>query len=325
VRQPRAIGLAFLLGAALLTACGSEGAVPSDSSTTSPPAGGTVASTLTFGSGQECPDEPYCLPGLESTYGLTFAEFVVTDPGGPITLEKLRDGSIDVGVLFTTDPALLDDDLVLLEDDRGLQPPENVTPIVNGNIVRNYGDELRAAIDPVSAALTTDELAELNREVSQGGAPADVARQFLEDQQLVPGSSPEPRLIVVVVGSANFAESELLAELYAQAIEATGIPVDRQFRQGNRDAYYPLVSNGLLSVVPEYIGSLYGYLAPDQGLPTGVPEMHRVLDSRLRDDDVRALWPAPAENKNGIVVTKQTAERYGLDKVSDLAKPAARN
>ena len=103
-----------------------------------------LAETLVFGSGPECPDEGLCLPALRARYGLTFKEFRVTDAGGPRTIEALATGTIQVGVLFTTDPRLLDGDFVLLEDDRHAQPAESVTPLLRDALRIAHGARRRA-------------------------------------------------------------------------------------------------------------------------------------------------------------------------------------
>src|SRR5215207_8003905 len=61
--------------------------------------GDTVAGQLTFGGPPECPERPFCLPGLQETYGIEFAEFIPLDVGGPLTVEALQNGDIDVALL----------------------------------------------------------------------------------------------------------------------------------------------------------------------------------------------------------------------------------
>ena len=95
--------------------------------------------SLTFGGPPECPSRPLCLPGLRRTYGLRFEEFVELDTGGPVTRQALRDGAVDVALLFSTDPSLGGAaDLVELVDDRDLQPDENVTPLVHRDVLDRF-------------------------------------------------------------------------------------------------------------------------------------------------------------------------------------------
>lgn len=144
-----------------------------------------VASEMTLGAPPECPERELCLPGLSTTYGLEFASILPLDAGGPITAAAVQQGVVDVGVLFTSDGSLAEHGLVLLRDDRRLQPAENVTPLVRRDAVERFGAELTEAIDAVSAELTTAELRALNALVSEGVAPADAAAGWLDEHDLV--------------------------------------------------------------------------------------------------------------------------------------------
>ena len=139
-----------------------------------------VAPAFRLGGPPECPDRPFCLPGLERVYGLRFEHFVPLDSGGPLTVAALREQNVDVGVLFSTDPHLVGRERVELDDDRGLQPSENVVPAVRAPVLERWGDELRDPLEAVSAALTTQGLRELNRQVVlEGSSPRQVARTWL--------------------------------------------------------------------------------------------------------------------------------------------------
>ena len=122
-----------------------------------------LAGGLTFGGPPECPDRPLCLSGLRNVYGLRFAN-VLSMPTRAATVEALISGQIDVGLLETTDARLSVAPVMLLQDDRSLQPPENVVPFVRSDAVRRW-TALRTALDEVSARLTTADLVELNRSV----------------------------------------------------------------------------------------------------------------------------------------------------------------
>jgi osmoprotectant transport system substrate-binding protein len=147
-----------------------------------------VAPRLIFGGPPECPGRRLCLRGLEQVYDAKFKEFVRLDAGGPLTHSALDDGIVDVALLFSTDPALRRDDLVELEDDRALQPSENVTPLIRTGLLEREGPRLRAAVDDVSERLTTDVLRELNAQVSTDSAGvadvADVASRWLRAEGL---------------------------------------------------------------------------------------------------------------------------------------------
>jgi len=140
---------------------------------------GAVAGRLVFGGPPECPERPLCLLGLENVYGLRFRDFVPLDSGGPLTVQALLAGEVDVGLVFTTDPAITAEHLVVLADDRRLQPAENVIPVVRRAIAARYGPALENLIDRVSARLDTDVLRKLNRQVASGEDPSAVAARWL--------------------------------------------------------------------------------------------------------------------------------------------------
>ena len=148
---------------------------------------GPVAGELVFGGPPECRERRLCLAGLQSRYELQFADFVALgDAGGRRTRAALTEGQVDVALLFTTDGHLATDEFVLLEDDRELQPAENVVPVVRRETVERYGDRLVGRLDQVSAVLTTEDLSQLNRRVDVGDeGPAAVAAAWLAGEGLL--------------------------------------------------------------------------------------------------------------------------------------------
>lgn len=137
-----------------------------------------LAAGMRFGGPPECPDRPLCLIGLEEVYGLRFDEFV-SQRSQRFTAEAVVRGEIDVGLMFSTDPAVTTDGLTVLADDRRLQPPENVVPMARVAALDRWGAEVAAALDRLSPALTTSTLRLLNRRVDDGGAVDQVARDWL--------------------------------------------------------------------------------------------------------------------------------------------------
>ena len=144
-----------------------------------------VAGELVLGGPPECPERPLCLPGYEETYGLEFAEFRALDAGGPITIEALESGEIDVALLFSTDGVIAANEWVLLEDDGGLQPAENIVPVIRTEV---NDEAATAALDGVSEVLTTEAVTEMIRRIRLDAEdPADVAAEFLAEEGVVTG------------------------------------------------------------------------------------------------------------------------------------------
>lgn len=311
----RALGATLLVFALVATACGDD-----DGSGEGVEDGATVASQLVFGGPPECPSRESCLIGLNEA-GISFAEFKSLDAGGPVTRTALEGGEIDVALLFSTDAAIAVNDWVVLDDDIGLNPVENITPVVRQEVIDALGDDFVALIDSVSAEITTEGLTELNRQQSvDGDDPAQIAAGWLEEKGLAGGGAEAMGNDPIVVSSFNFGESEILAEIYAQAMEGAGYAVERRLNLGNREIVKPALESGEIDFVPEYAGTVLTFLG---GTPSGDPDStHADLVEAYGEIGIAVLDYAPAEDKNAIVVTAAVAEEYGLGAIGDLAAPA---
>ncbi|MGL6236990.1 MAG: ABC transporter substrate-binding protein [Segniliparus sp.] len=122
------------------------------------------------------------LAGLREIYGIDVPpdHFVaINDSSGPATIKALRDGQVQGANIYTTTPALAEGDLLVLADPKGLFPPNNVVPVVSS---RKDTPKLHRVLDAVSAQLTTDDLAQLNRAISGDGKqePEDAAAAWLK-------------------------------------------------------------------------------------------------------------------------------------------------
>ncbi|MFF8770978.1 ABC transporter substrate-binding protein [Kitasatospora sp. NPDC015120] len=124
----------------------------------------------------------------------------------------------------------------------------------------------------------------------------------------------------VVVGSANFPENVLLGSIYSQALKAKGVKVEEKFNIGSREVLYGQLLSGSLSVLPEYNGSLLAYLggkSADPGTSAVNAELAKTLPASLA-----VLDSSPAEDKDTLSVSQETADKYGLKSIADLAGKA---
>ncbi|HYX44669.1 MAG TPA: ABC transporter substrate-binding protein, partial [Acidimicrobiales bacterium] len=138
-----------------------------------------VAGELRLGGPPECPTRPFCAAGLEKTYGIVFKDFKALDPGGPLSKAALENGDVDVALIFSSDGAIPAKGFVVLEDDRHLQNADNVVPIIRTGAAT---EEVRQVLNKVSAALTTDDLAELNKRADVDKEDPEVlAKGWLKD------------------------------------------------------------------------------------------------------------------------------------------------
>jgi osmoprotectant transport system substrate-binding protein len=141
-----------------------------------------VADQLILGGPPECPQRPFCLPGLHEVYGVLFDDFIPLDAGGPLTVEALKRDEVQIGLLFSTDPRIEQNGFVPLMDDRQLQNAENITPVIRSGVLN---DEVRGLLDAVSARLSTAAMTELvGRVVIDGQDVATVANEFLASNDL---------------------------------------------------------------------------------------------------------------------------------------------
>ena len=144
---------------------------------------GALGGEYTLGGPPECPKRPFCQPGLEDTYGITISEFTALDTGGPLTKEAISDGTVDIGLVFSSDGGIEALGLKVLEDDKSLQTADNVVPVMNTDA---YSEEAAAALNSISEVLTTEDLIALNNMVDiERQQPDDVAEQWLTDQGLL--------------------------------------------------------------------------------------------------------------------------------------------
>ena len=123
----------------------------------------------------------------------------------------------------------------------------------------------------------------------------------------------------IVIGSFDFAESVLLGEIYATALEENGFPVRREFELGSREIVQPALEQDRIDLVPEYLGAAVTFASLGRvEASASADEMHRRLEELLSERELLVLDHARAQDRNGIVVTEATAMKYNLIRISDL-------
>jgi osmoprotectant transport system substrate-binding protein len=121
----------------------------------------------------------------------------------------------------------------------------------------------------------------------------------------------------VTIGSANFAESQLLAALYAEALKAKGIPVDETPPLGSREAYIPALQDGSIDLIPEYTGTLLQYF--DKTAAQTAPADVYAAVGKVLPQPLAVLAMSDAQDKDSVVITRATAHRLGATSLTDLA------
>ncbi|WP_369745365.1 ABC transporter substrate-binding protein [Paenarthrobacter sp. AMU7] len=140
-----------------------------------------VAKELVLGGPPEWKTRLNGVAGLKSVYNLEFKEFSALDAGGPLTLNALLSGQVQVADLFSTDPALAENNLVALEDNKNLFLSENIVPVINE---KKSTDTIKETLDKVSAALTTEDLIKMNGRVAKFEDIGEIAKEWLKTKNL---------------------------------------------------------------------------------------------------------------------------------------------
>lgn len=137
-----------------------------------------IAGQLVFGAGPECPTYKFCLPGLASVYGLHFKQTLTLDTDGPATRAAFKNGSIQVGLVFSSDADLNQLGLVVLQDDKHMIAADNVVPVVRTAVA---SDEVKKVLNNIDAHLSTADLVTMNGQVALLHQDADaVAQAYLQ-------------------------------------------------------------------------------------------------------------------------------------------------
>ena len=210
--------------------------------------------------------------------------------------------------------------LVLLEDDKGLQTVDNIIPAVSAEAAA-ADPALLETLNTVSAVLTTADLTDLIDQVdNQRQSAVDVAAGYVEEQGLGEGLSGGSG--PVVVGGANFTESQVLANVYADVLNAAGYSATVQ-SVGNREAYLPALQRNEIQAFPEYVGTLTEFLDADEQRAVASGDLQATLAALTPLAEANQLAvgePAEAADQNAFAITDTLAESLGgISTLSELA------
>ncbi len=137
---------------------------------------------LVLGGPPDCETNAFCIPGLNTVYGLDMSANFQPLDAGQVTVAALEAGEIDVAILFSTSGIIADKGWVLLEDDQQMLAADNVLPVLTAELQEAYGNQLTDVLDDISAALTTEALTEMNRRFDIDTEDPDViAADWLAD------------------------------------------------------------------------------------------------------------------------------------------------
>ena len=233
---------------------------------------------------------------------------------------KTTEASVDA-MKASCEP-MADDQLVVLDDDKQLQTVDNLIPAINAEVAT---DPMIEALNAVSASLTTDDLIALNQQTDlERKTSPNVAQEYAQSSGLTQGLSGGSG--EVVIGAFNFSESQTVANLYAEALEAAGFDASVK-TVGNREVVEPALERGELDVVPEYAGTLTEFLNKAANGPNAEPKASSDLEATVQalsdlGQEAGLVFgePSAAADQNAFAVTQAFAEEHGVSTLTELAE-----
>jgi osmoprotectant transport system substrate-binding protein len=244
------------------------------------------------------------------------------DPGsGGGTADPTTGGDTDAAVC----EPVAGDQLVVLEDDQGLQNADNVIPAVNAEAA-SADPALIPLLDSVSEALDTEKLIQLNKAVDiDRQTSSEAAATFVEDEGLAASDATAGSGKSVVIGAANFSESATLSEIYAAVLRSAGYTAEVQ-TIGNRETYLPALQSGQITLTPEYAATLAEFLNTSTNGADAEPVASSDPDATAEALTVLGVEAglsfgavSAAQDQNAFAVTSEFAEEHDVTTLSDLA------
>lgn len=217
------------------------------------------------------------------------------------------------------------EELVVLEDDKSLQNADNVIPAVTASVAA-ADPNLLEVLNTISAELTTDDLIELNAGVDlERKSAEEVAKAYVDDRGLTEGVSGGSGPIVV--GGANFTESTILANVYAEVLNAAGYDASVAEVQA-REVYLPALQSGAeIQVFPEYVATVADFINQQVNGPEAktfatndAQETLDLLTPLAEQVGLTFGEPSEAVDQNAWAVTQEFADELGVSTLSELAE-----
>jgi osmoprotectant transport system permease protein len=287
----------------LVTACGGDTAVEGD------------RQKIVFATDHEFSVRDDGLPGLYETYGFEFDEVVMMDMG--ITYEALRDNEVQAAMGFATDGRITAYDLVNLVDDKQFFPVYNAAVVVREDTLNEY-PQIADVLNPIAPLLDDETMASLNAKVDmEGMEPEEAARQFLEENNLLPGKIVDGGTLSV--GSKEFTEQLILGKMAIIALEDAGFTVEDNTGLGGSTVARSALEEGAIDLYWEYTGTAWiTHLGHDNPI-TDPQECYQAVKEEDAQNGLVWLDYAPLNNTYTIMLRRDMAEELGIETISDLA------
>jgi glycine betaine/choline ABC-type transport system substrate-binding protein len=300
------LGVVMLLTVLTLAGCGGGGSGSS---------GQQISSTLKLGLQQ---DAVSIYQPVDKAYGLKWKSTTFINES--LSFAAVTSGSINVNECYTTDPSIVVDNFVLLTDTKNAFPPYNPAPIIRDSTLAKSAD-IGTTLNALESHLNTAEQTGLIKMVSiDHQTVPDVAKAFLQQQQLLSSPSTAGAGISLTIGSKNDPDGQLLAEMYSLLLANQGFNVTTKLALGQTPVLSAAIKSGTIDMYPEFTGTglSIGNLPNTTDPQTAYNEVKTYYEQQLH-----ITWLDAAFNLNdsyGYCTSKANASKYHLQNIGDLAK-----
>ncbi len=263
------------------------------------------------------------LPGLDSVYDLNL-EIREMEIG--LMYEAVRGGEVDVISGFSTDGRIAAFDLTLLEDDQHYFPPYHAAPLIKKQTLNKY-PQIREALGKLEGLISDSAMSRMNFQVDELHEDIHlVAEKFLKSHGFTTSRNPAGEADIRI-GSKNFTESFILAEMFAILIEnETGLTAETRLGFGGTKLLFDALVAGEVDMYPEYTGTgLLVILQPSDSILHSLDYEKEVIYNYVQDEfgrQYQLAWLSPLgfNNTFALMVRKEVAHKNQLKTISDLSE-----
>jgi len=299
------LGVVMLLTVLTLAGCGGGGS-------------GVVSSNLRLGLQQ---DAITVYTPVDKAYGLKWKSKTFINES--LSFAAVTKGTIDINECYTTDPAIVVDNFVLLQDTKNAFPPYNPSPIIRDSTLAK-SPVIATTLNGLESHLNTAEQTGLIKMVSVDHQTVQaVAQSFLQSQGLLSSPSNAGAGINLTIGSKNDPDGQLLAEMYSLLLKNQGFNVTTDLALGQTPVLDGAIRSGKVDIYPEFNGTALAI----KNLPnTTNPQTAYTEAKNYYEQNYQITWLNAAFNLNdsyGYCTSQKIANKYHLKTIGDLAKQSS--
>ncbi len=262
--------------------------------------------------------EPEGLGSLEETYDFQFD--LIYEMAIGLTHEALRSGDVDAAIGYATDGKIEEIGLIKLEDDQSAFPARNPAPVIRSEVLEMY-PEIEPVLLELAPYLDHVTMTHLNYLVDiEENNPADVAKEWLLNKELIDKPAPEPDAVVPVkVSSKEFTEQHILRHITLLALENAGVPVVDMEQIAGTENIRSALMIGTIDLYWEYTGVAWNTIYDQEDVITDPELVYQLISEKDIEHGLVWLDYAPLNKTYTVMMIREQAEALEILTISDLA------